>query len=71
MGIRTEVGNNKMVEKLPDVLFVYYNTVGGENDDLLGVDETPITQINWVAIDVHENKVRLKSSRNVKMTNMT
>lgn len=41
----------------PDVLIVFQCTVCGENDELLGVDETEITQINWIAVDVVENKV--------------
>lgn len=41
----------------PDVLIVFQCTVCGENDELLGVDETEITQINWIAVDVVENKI--------------
>ena len=41
-----------------EVLVIFYCSVTGENDELLGVDETPITEINWIAIDSTENKVR-------------
>ena len=40
-----------------EILVVFYCTVSGENDDLLGVDETPITDINWIAIDATDNTV--------------
>ncbi|XP_047130922.1 epithelial splicing regulatory protein 1 [Hydra vulgaris] len=41
----------------PDVLVVWFVKVAGENEDLLGVDETPITNIQWIAIEVVENKI--------------
>lgn len=41
----------------PDVLVVYFCSVEGENEELLGVDETPIKDIYWVAVDVVDNKV--------------
>ena len=41
----------------PDVLVIWFVRVSGENEDLLGVDETPITNIQWIAIEVVENKV--------------
>ena len=44
-------------EKAKEILVVMYCTVAGENEDLLGVDETPIVEINWAAIDSKENKV--------------
>lgn len=43
----------------PDVLVMYYCSVSGENEELLGVDESPITDIHWVAVDVVDNKVCL------------
>ena len=42
----------------PDVLLVCYCVVAGENDELLGFDETPITDIYWSAVDVAQNEVR-------------
>lgn len=47
-----------MTKRRADTLVTFYCTVLGENDDLLGVDETPITKIYWSAIDVKENEVR-------------
>ena len=41
----------------PDVLVVLYFHVAGENDDLLGTDETPIVKMLWTAIDVPTNEV--------------
>ena len=46
----------KMVVQ-PDVLVVLYFHVAGENDDLLGTDETPIVKMLWTAIDVPRNEV--------------
>jgi len=43
----------------PDVLVVLYCTVSGENEDLLGVDETAITELNWMAINAVEKKVNM------------
>eukprot|EP00111_Clytia_hemisphaerica_P019117 TCONS_00056438-protein len=39
-----------------EVLVILFCSVTGENDELLGVDESPITEINWIAIDSTENK---------------
>lgn len=41
----------------PDVLVICHCTVAGENEELLGVDESPLTQLSWIAIDVSENEV--------------
>ena len=46
-----------MVQEKKEILVVLHCTVAGENDDLLGVDETPIVEINWAAIETLENKV--------------
>ena len=46
-----------MVQENKEILVVLHCTVAGENDDLLGVDETPIVEINWAAIETLENKV--------------
>ena len=52
---------NKGVEQImsppPDIIVICFCVVEGENEELLGVDESPITEIHWIAIDVVENKV--------------
>ena len=48
-----------MIQQQPDVLMVLHCTVSGENKDLLGVDETAITELNWITINAIENKVLL------------
>jgi len=50
----------------PDVLVVLYCTVSGENEDLLGVDETAITELNWMAINAVEKKVNMQWAKSPK-----